>query len=104
MGEARDVALAELARRYMSGHGPATAGDLAKWAGLPLRDARIGLRAIGAELVEYEGGLLGRSPGGVRAQEQIRRVAGEVLPPEGFGVSALGTGRTSAIRPRDLEV
>ena len=57
-GEARDLALSELARRYLRGHGPATAGDLAKWAGLPLRDARIGLRAVAGELVEYEGGLL----------------------------------------------
>ena len=58
MGEARDVALAELARRYLRGHGPATAGDLAKWAGLPLRDARVGLSVAAAELVEFEGGLL----------------------------------------------
>ncbi|HEY1457680.1 MAG TPA: winged helix DNA-binding domain-containing protein, partial [Solirubrobacteraceae bacterium] len=33
----RDQALAELARRYLSGHGPADERDLAKWAGLPLR-------------------------------------------------------------------
>src|SRR5450756_992488 len=32
----RDRALAELARRYLAGHGPATDRDLAKWAGLPL--------------------------------------------------------------------
>ena len=44
----RDVALAELARRYLAGHGPAGDRDLARWAGLPLRDARAGLRAIGA--------------------------------------------------------
>jgi uncharacterized protein YcaQ len=50
--ERRDAALAELARRYLRGHGPATAADLAAWAGLPLRDARAGLRAIGAELAE----------------------------------------------------
>lgn len=51
----RDRALAELARRYLRGHGPATAGDLATWAGLPLGDARSGLRAIGSELVEDGG-------------------------------------------------
>jgi len=51
-GERRDAALAELARRYLGGHGPAGAADLAAWAGLPLRDARAGLRAIAAELVE----------------------------------------------------
>jgi hypothetical protein len=54
----RDRALAELARRYLVGHGPAEDRDLAKWAGLPLRDARAGLRAIAAELHEREDGLL----------------------------------------------
>jgi uncharacterized protein YcaQ len=48
----RDAALAELARRYLAGHGPATGRDLARWAGLPLRDARAGLRAIAGELAE----------------------------------------------------
>lgn len=43
----RDAALAELARRYLRGHGPADDRDLAKWAGLPLRDARRGLAAAG---------------------------------------------------------
>jgi hypothetical protein len=46
----RDAALAEFARRYLAGHGPATDRDLAKWAGMPLRDARAGLAAIGDEL------------------------------------------------------
>jgi hypothetical protein len=46
---ARDAALAELARRYLAAHAPAEAADLAAWAGLPLRDARAGLRAITAD-------------------------------------------------------
>jgi hypothetical protein len=54
----RERALAELARRYLAGHGPADDRDLAKWAGLPLRDARAGLRAIAAELHERTDGLL----------------------------------------------
>jgi winged helix DNA-binding protein len=54
----RDAALAELARRYLIGHAPATDRDLARWAGLPLRDARAGLKAIGSELVEDGDGLL----------------------------------------------
>lgn len=48
----RETALAELARRYLVGHGPASDRDLARWAGLPLRDARAGLAAISSELVE----------------------------------------------------
>jgi hypothetical protein len=54
----REKALAELARRYLVGHQPATDRDLAKWAGLPLRDARAGLQAIASELEEGEDGLL----------------------------------------------
>jgi Winged helix DNA-binding domain len=54
----RDTALAELARRYLAGHGPAADRDLAKWAGLPLRDARRGLAAIGSGLTEHDGGLV----------------------------------------------
>ncbi|HEX3840232.1 MAG TPA: winged helix DNA-binding domain-containing protein [Acidimicrobiales bacterium] len=46
----RDTALAELARRYLMGHAPASDRDLAKWAGLPLRDVRRGLAAIASEL------------------------------------------------------
>jgi hypothetical protein len=55
---ARERALAELARRYLAGHGPATDRDLARWAGLPLRDARAGLRAIAGHLEEGAGGLV----------------------------------------------
>ena len=51
----RDAALAELARRYLVGHGPADDRDLASWAGLPLRDARAGLAAIASELERARG-------------------------------------------------
>jgi hypothetical protein len=54
----RDKALAELARRYLVGHGPAEDRDLAKWAGLPLRDVRAGLEAISSELDQRDDGLV----------------------------------------------
>ena len=54
----RDRALAELARRYLAGHGPAEDRDVARWAGLALRDVRAGLRAIAAELDQREDGLV----------------------------------------------
>ncbi len=54
----RASALAELARRYLRGHGPAGDRDLAKWAGIPLRDARAGLSAIASELETRAGGLV----------------------------------------------
>jgi hypothetical protein len=44
----RDRALGEFARRYLAGHAPAAERDLARWAGIPLRDARAGLAAAGA--------------------------------------------------------
>jgi Winged helix DNA-binding domain len=54
----REAALGELARRYLKGHAPADDRDLARWAGLPLRDARAGLAAISKQLVEREDGLV----------------------------------------------
>jgi uncharacterized protein YcaQ len=54
----RDAALAELARRFLAGHGPADERDLAKWTGMPLRDARAGLAAIASSLVELPSGLV----------------------------------------------
>jgi hypothetical protein len=57
--------LAELARRYLAGHGPASDRDLARWAGLPLRDARAGLDAIAPQLTQRPDGLVdlvGRAP------------------------------------------
>src|SRR4051794_5212158 len=61
----RAAALAELARRYLAGHGPAGDRDLARWAGLPLRDARAGLAAIASQLTQRDDGpvdLAGRPP------------------------------------------
>jgi hypothetical protein len=42
----REEALTELAGRFFTSRGPATVHDLAKWAGLTLRDARAGLDAV----------------------------------------------------------
>src|SRR5437868_2792273 len=44
----REAALGELARRYLAGHAPAADRDLAQWAGMGLRDARLGLARCGA--------------------------------------------------------
>jgi hypothetical protein len=54
----REAALAELARRYLVGHGPATDADLARWAGLPLRSARAGLVAISRRIVDLGDGIV----------------------------------------------
>jgi hypothetical protein len=47
----REESLAELARRYFTGHGPATVQDFSWWSGLPAGDAREGLELVKAELV-----------------------------------------------------
>ncbi len=50
----REEALAELARRYVTGHGPATERDLAYWATLTLTDVRRGLAAAGDAIASFE--------------------------------------------------
>ncbi|HEY1833054.1 MAG TPA: winged helix DNA-binding domain-containing protein, partial [Solirubrobacteraceae bacterium] len=64
----RDAALTELARRYLIGHGPADERDLAYWSGLPLRDARAGMRALGQRLRKREDGLFELTTRGGRRQ------------------------------------
>lgn len=49
-----DDALAELTRRYFSGHGPATVKDFAWWASLTVGDARRGIELAGPALVLTE--------------------------------------------------
>jgi Winged helix DNA-binding domain len=61
----RTEALAELALRYFTGHGPATDRDLAYWATLPLRDVRAGLAQVSDRLesFSYEGLTFWHPPG-----------------------------------------
>jgi hypothetical protein len=56
---ARDEALAELARRYFTSHGPATVRDFAWWSGLLLTDAADGAAMAREHLVSFE--LAGRT-------------------------------------------
>jgi hypothetical protein len=77
-GEDRDRALAELARRYLVAHGPATDADLAWWIGLPLRDVRAGLAAIAGELEELGGGFVALKGSGGATRR--RRLPPRLLP------------------------
>jgi Winged helix DNA-binding domain len=77
---AREVLLAELARRYLAGHAPASDRDLARWAGLPLRDARAGLEAISRSLVQREDGLLTLRKGPAPAELPPPRLLGSFDP------------------------
>ena len=50
----RTEALAELALRYFTGHGPATERDLAYWATLTLTDVRAGLLQVRDQLGSFQ--------------------------------------------------
>ncbi len=71
---AEDAALAEVARRYLKGHAPATERDLAKWLGRPLTVARRALRSVRG-LLPLDGGLV----------TLPRQPAAEVPPPKLLG-------------------
>ena len=72
----RETALGELARRYLAGHAPASDRDLAQWAGIGLRDARLGLAGCGA--VQRADGLAELPAAG-------RRPAAALPPPRLLG-------------------
>jgi hypothetical protein len=92
---ARETALAELARRYLRGHGPATAADLAAWSGLGLRDARAGLNAIAGEL-RRSGDLVDL----IRRDDPPGRLPPKLLP--AFDPYLLGwSDRSFAVAPAD---
>ncbi|MGH8938265.1 MAG: DNA glycosylase AlkZ-like family protein, partial [Actinomycetes bacterium] len=61
----RAEALAELALRYFTGHGPATERDLAYWATLTLTDVRAGLQQVRDRLdsFQHDGRTYWHAPG-----------------------------------------
>jgi hypothetical protein len=46
----RDEALAKLAQRYFTSHGPATLQDFAWWSGLAMADAKVSLEMVASRL------------------------------------------------------
>jgi hypothetical protein len=50
----REDGLAELARRFFAGHGPAELKDLTRWASLTLAEARAGWEQVRPELASVE--------------------------------------------------
>ena len=82
----REVALAELGRRYAAAHAPATADDFAAWSGLPAADVRAawtdpeptaGAPAVGDVrlLPAFDEWLLGWAARDVVPPEHAKRVA-----------------------------
>ncbi len=72
-----EKALAERARRYLAGHGPASDRDLARWAGIPRGKARSGLSAVSRALTDLGDGLV---------DLKGRRAPAELPPPRLLGV------------------
>ncbi len=74
----RAVALAELAGRYFTSHGPATVRDFAWWSGLSLTDATAGVDTAQPRLeaIEAEGSTYWLAP-----PRRGRRPAGQPPPP-----------------------
>jgi hypothetical protein len=65
----REEALAELTRRYLRSHGPATTNDLSWWSGLTQADLRKAVDRLGTDIAsEAVGGLTLWSIPGERAQ------------------------------------
>jgi len=54
----RDAALAELAKRYFSSHGPATARDFAWWSGLTIKDAKLAAQSAASLESSSIGGVM----------------------------------------------
>jgi hypothetical protein len=50
----RDRALADLVRRFFTGHGPATVNDFTWWSYLTVADTRRGLDLVGDQLASFE--------------------------------------------------
>ena len=76
----RAEARARLARRYLAGHGPADARDLAKWAGLTLHDARAAFADIRGDLVDRPDGLVDLADRDAAAKRAGPRLLGPFDP------------------------
>jgi hypothetical protein len=91
----RDEALAELARRYFTSHGPATMPDLMRWAGITAAEAKLGLAAVGNDLLqETVGGVVYWRPDHTPATFSSRPNL-QLLP--GFDEYILGYGGRDAV-------
>jgi len=96
-GIPQEEALARLAQRYFSSHGPASLQDFAWWSGLKVRTARQGLEAVRASLVSVQ--VDGKELWAGRELEQSRPISHtHLLPP--FDEFLLGyKDRTLALDP-----
>jgi hypothetical protein len=102
----REEALAELALRYFSAHGPATVADLVRWTGLRVSDVRAGTAAVRGQLatLEVDGTelLLDPATPDLLAAHRSAAAALHLLP--GFDEYVLGyADRSCAVPPEHAE-
>ena len=93
----RDQALAELALRYFTSHGPATAKDFATWASLTLEEVRASIEAAGPELrrAEVGGHVLWMGAGEPRATPGLRPSVVHLL--QGYDEYIMGYTETKRV-------
>jgi hypothetical protein len=102
----RDEALAELALRYLTGHGPASVADLARWSGLRVSDVRAGVAAVRDRLatVEVGGTALLADPATADALAEHRAAAAGLHLLPGFDELVLGyADRSCTVPPEHAE-
>jgi Winged helix DNA-binding domain len=98
----RDEALAELAERYFTGHGPATLEDFVWWSGLKIADARAGLAMAASRLAQDI--VDTRVYWMAQDVPAVRSVSPNAFLLPGFDEFLLGyRDRSAALDPRDAQ-
>jgi hypothetical protein len=103
----RDEALAEIARRYFTSHGPATLSDFGWWSGLPAADARSGLEMArpGLQSERIEGAVYWRADSKNTALLRAFRIASHAaLLPAYDEYTVAYRDRGAALDPAHAEV
>jgi hypothetical protein len=100
----REEALAELALRFFTGHGPATVQDLVRWAGITVRDVRAGLAGVRDRLaaVDVDGTEHLMDPATPDRLAAARAEADGVLLLAGFDEYVLGYADRTAVVPAEF--
>jgi len=98
----REEALAELAGRYFTSHGPATLQDFVWWSGLTSADARAGIEmsASGLDREEVDGRTFWLSPSGLSAADAR---SGAYLLPAYDEYTVAYKDRSAVLDPRDFQ-
>ena len=99
----REEALAEVALRYLRGHGPATVADLQRWTGLTLRDVRAGVADVRdrLETVVVDGVEHLLDPATPQVLDRYREQARAVRLLPGFDEVVLGYADRTATVPAE---